>query len=118
MQGLRQGAKVWGEHLHSWIMGHDSRITCIIKAGKCVYSIWTGGLKMVFARWVDDLFGFSSDNNKTINELLKALSEAYPLKIMVGHGASTRDGSGVRRWVVPAATTGQHQTHNGGIHGE
>ena len=81
MQGLRQGAKVWGEYLHKWIMGYDPRIACSIKAGKCVYSVWTGDLKMVFARWVDDLFGFSSDDNKTFNELLKALSEAYPLKI-------------------------------------
>jgi hypothetical protein len=48
-----------------------------------VYSIWTDGVKMVFARWVDDFFGFSSDNNETFNALLKALSKSLPLiKIM------------------------------------
>ena len=63
-------------------MGYDPRIKCSVKAGKCVYSTWTSGVKMVFARWVDDLFGFSADDNKAFNDLLKALGKAYPLKIM------------------------------------
>jgi hypothetical protein len=82
MQGLRQSSKLWGDLLHEFFMQYDRRIICSIKAGKCVYSIWTKDLKMMGARWVDDVFGFSSDNNGYFNGLLKALGRKYPLKLL------------------------------------
>ena len=57
-------------------------MTCNVKAGKCVYAIWTVDLKMIVARWVDDVCGFSSDGNKYFNRMLAALIKMYPLKLI------------------------------------
>jgi hypothetical protein len=80
MQGLKQSSKVWGDTLHSFIMNWDPRITCVEKAGKCLYGIWTRGLKFMCMRWVDDIIGWSSDNNLLFNALLKSVGDKFPLK--------------------------------------
>ena len=82
MQGLKQSSKVWGDTLHSFMMNWDPRITCVEKAGKCLYTIWTGSIKMMCMRWVDDVIGFSSDSNKLFNALLCSMGDKFPLKLL------------------------------------
>ena len=37
---------------------------------------------MVCARWVDDVFGFSSDGNEYFDMMPSALGRKYPLKLL------------------------------------
>jgi len=50
VQGLKQASKSWGSMSHKWIMAFKSRIGTIVKAGKCMYTIWNADLKFVVVR--------------------------------------------------------------------
>jgi hypothetical protein len=85
MQGLKQASKIWGEEFHQEILSLDSRLKFSIKAGKCLYAMWGPDrkqVKLILIRFVDDLVGFSSDNNKTLDRLFSALNDKFPLKIL------------------------------------
>jgi hypothetical protein len=67
---------------HEWIMSYDDRIVPCIKAGRCMYAIWTADLKFICVRWVDDYYGFSSDKNLFFNNFLAAMGKKFPLKLL------------------------------------
>ena len=81
MQGFRQAAREWGTLSNNWILAYDKRIKPIMKAGGCLYVIWTKDLKMMLIRWVDDFVGWSSDGNSYINRMFTAMGKKSPIKL-------------------------------------
>ena len=82
MQGIKQASKIWGDTFHKVILSYDNRMVACQKAGKCMYALWTGEVKCIVVRWVDDIFGFSSDGNSYFNGFLKAMAAKFPLKML------------------------------------
>jgi hypothetical protein len=72
---IEQASKIWGDEFHQEILSLDSRLQFSVKAGKCLYAIWGPDpkqVKLMLIRFVDDLVGFSSDGNKTLDRLFSA----------------------------------------------
>ena len=82
VRGLKQASKAWGSMAHNWIVQYDDRVVPCIKAGRCMYAIWTEDLKFLCVRWVDSFYAVSSDGNRFLNTFLKAMGKEFPLKLL------------------------------------